>query len=289
MKFKIMQEMTEIVVLAHAGFIHHGQDIKNITLYLFSAKIEISERYAPFPLRVIEMKAFSRRTIMVSKFPAEEKRRTRTSGISRRSSSWKFAEARKDAPKNKYGQTVAWNIRRQPPMSVVIKPQLNPKDLQPGNGMGEHRRKVREGRKITKNTCRLKAYNREATVYYPGQLYSSTNRFRCVQSCCRPGRLTRSDTYSAAKSLLQNLVKIRAPWASFVLNAVFRERKVTFGILLCHVLDVLKVGAEKWCPYAVSSIVQHDADLRAMEVWGKLSVLFEKTANGAATAALNSL
>ncbi|PBK59352.1 hypothetical protein ARMSODRAFT_983100 [Armillaria solidipes] len=59
----------------------------------------------------------------------------------------------------------------------------------------------------------------------------------------------------------------------------FRERNATFGILLCHVLDVPRVGVEKWCPYAVSSIVEHDAERRTIEACADLSVLYKEMGN----------
>ncbi len=75
------------------------------------------------------------------------------------------------------------------------------------------------------------------------------------------------------------LVKIHAPWASFVLNAIFRERKATFGIFLCHVRDFLTMGVEEWCPYAVSV---SDAAGRVMEVCADLTDLYEEIGNRAA-------
>ncbi len=83
-------------------------------------------------------------------------------------------------------------------------------------------------------------------------------------------------------------VKIRAPWASFALNTIFREREVTFGVILCHILDVPKVGIEKWCLYAVSSITERDGAGRAMEVCADLTVLYEEIGNGAAATILDS-
>ncbi len=83
-------------------------------------------------------------------------------------------------------------------------------------------------------------------------------------------------------------VKIDAPWASFILNAIFREREATFGIILCHILDVPKVGVEKWCSYAVSGITECDATGRAAEVCADLTVLYEETGNGAAATVLDS-
>ncbi len=77
-------------------------------------------------------------------------------------------------------------------------------------------------------------------------------------------------------------VKISAPWISFVLNAIFIERKDTPGILLYHVLDVLKVGVKKWCPYAMSSVAEHDADGRATQICAEISVLYVEAGNGAA-------